>query len=126
MYVLAATGGTAPRHSLQMLHEHDSCCFATAGLHGNISAYNMFVPHCDDERELNTLDKDLIDKNGDFDDQTIKISEKSEVEMQTIFKESMVVVLDIACRGTTRALKKTQVLLQFCVSTARVVLVRVV
>ena len=40
LYTLAAFPG---RHSLQMLHEHDSCCFATAGLHANISHYNRFV-----------------------------------------------------------------------------------
>jgi hypothetical protein len=57
LYVLAATGSpagatvdrsvdtttSAARHSLQMLHEHDSCCFATAGLHPNITDYNRFV-----------------------------------------------------------------------------------
>ena len=56
LYVLAAYsgggggggggGGAAavpPRHALQMVHEHDSCCFAAAGLHANISAYNAFV-----------------------------------------------------------------------------------
>ena len=41
IYVLAALEPS--RHSLQMLHEHDSCCFATAGLHGPIDAYNKFV-----------------------------------------------------------------------------------
>ena len=41
LYVLA---GLEPgRHSLQMLHEHDSCCFATAGLHGGVRDYNTFV-----------------------------------------------------------------------------------
>jgi hypothetical protein len=39
----AVSDGLGVRHSLQMLHEHDSCCFATAGLHKNISAYNQFV-----------------------------------------------------------------------------------
>ena len=39
----AVSDGTSPRHSLQMLHEHDSCCFATAGLHANVTAYNRFV-----------------------------------------------------------------------------------
>ena len=39
----AVSDGLNPRHSLQMLHEHDSCCFATAGLHANVTAYNRFV-----------------------------------------------------------------------------------
>ena len=50
LYTLAAldtpsaiSDGSSARFSLQMLHEHDSCCFATAGLHANITAYNRFV-----------------------------------------------------------------------------------
>ena len=41
MYTLAALEEN--RHQLQMLHEHDSCCFQGAGLHANITAYNRFV-----------------------------------------------------------------------------------
>jgi hypothetical protein len=41
LYVLAAL--EPGRHSLQMLHEHDSCCFATSGLHDDVTAYNRFV-----------------------------------------------------------------------------------
>lgn len=28
-----------------MLHEHDSCCFATAGVHNQVSEYNAVVQH---------------------------------------------------------------------------------
>lgn len=41
MYLLAAL--EPDRHALQMLHEHDSCCFATAGQHDKIARYNAFV-----------------------------------------------------------------------------------
>eukprot|EP00039_Didymoeca_costata_P021687 m.2767 g.2767 ORF g.2767 m.2767 type:complete len:578 (-) comp2586_c0_seq1:73-1806(-) len=41
LYVLAAL--EPDRTSLQMLHEHDSCCFATSGLHDGIAEYNSFV-----------------------------------------------------------------------------------
>ena len=41
MYILAAIEPN--RHQLQLLHEHDSCCFAATGLHGPILQYNAFV-----------------------------------------------------------------------------------
>lgn len=41
LYVLSSL--EQGRHSLQMLHEHDSCCFAAFGLHADIKAYNRFV-----------------------------------------------------------------------------------
>lgn len=41
LYVLAAL--EPGRHSLQMLHEHDSCCFAASGVHGDIADYNAVV-----------------------------------------------------------------------------------
>lgn len=41
LYVLAAI--EPGRSSLQMLHEHDSCCFSSNGAHSKIAEYNAVV-----------------------------------------------------------------------------------
>lgn len=41
MYVLGAL--EPGRAQLQLLHEHDSCCFAATGLHPDIARYNAYV-----------------------------------------------------------------------------------